>query len=256
MLPLDFILTVIVLAVVLGFALGFALNAVQAPVRVRLKNWHYIDSGYEPCEDDEVAPGVARRVADLEDLGFVVRGHRHLTGHSIATGQITLMEHPRTLDVAKVLVTAAGRRRQHTIFFQTRFEDGTDVGVGNNALTVGLPSLPETTYVWVPEVRDPRRLYRVHEQVRDGLGAGKQRLPIGPDPADFLEVARERILAHYVATGYFFLDAARCAYRPTWKGAVLMSWRLLWPIRPLYRAWRRRPSRKLLRELGVSLDPD
>jgi hypothetical protein len=252
MFPFDLLL----IYVVVGVVLGFALVAVRAPVRVRLNNWHSADSGFEPCEGDDLAPGVARRVADLRDLGFVVRGHWRLTGHSIATGQVTLMEHPQTWDVAKVIVTAAGTRRSVTLLFQTRFEDGTEVGAANNPVTVGLPSLPETTYVWLPEVRDARRLYHVHEQVRDHLGAGKKRLPVGPDPADFLSEGRERILAHHAATGYFYLDETRGVYRPTWKGAVLMTWRLLWPIRPLYRAWRRRPTRKLLRELGVSLDPE
>jgi hypothetical protein len=81
-----------------------------------------------------------------------------------------------------------------------------------------------------------------------------KRLAVGADPVAYLIEGRERILAHHVATGYYYLDEARDIYRPTWKGAVLMTWRLLWPIRPLYRAWRRRPTHAFLRERGLHLE--
>jgi hypothetical protein len=250
MMPLD----VVLLIIILGVVLGFALVAIRAPIRVRLNNWYRADSAYEPCEGNHLAPDVARTIADLSDLGFAVHGHWQLTGHSRATGQVTLLEHPQTLDVAKVLDTATGQRRHATLLFQTRFEDGTEVATANNQITVGLPPLPETTAVWLPEVGDTRQLYRVHQQVRDSLGRSKKRLSVGPDPVAFLTAGRDRIRAHHVATGYYYLDELHGVYRPTWKGAVLMTWRLIWPLRPLYRAWRRRPTRQLLRELGIHLD--
>jgi hypothetical protein len=252
MMPLDILL----LSIVLGMVLGIALVAIRAPIRVRLNNWHTADPGYEPWEGNNLAPDAAQTIAALRDLGFAVRGHWHVTGHSRATGQITLMEHPQTLDVAKVIVTAAGARRHLTVLFQSRFEDGTELATANNQITVGLPVLPETTPLWLPEVRDAGLLYRVHCQARDVLGRSKKRLSVGQDPLAFLTEGRNRILAYHVETGYYYLDESRGVFRPTWKGALLMTWRLLWPLRPLYRAWRRRPTRKLLRELGIRLEPD
>jgi hypothetical protein len=158
--------------------------------------------------------------------------------------------------VAKVLVVTAGARRQVTLLFQTRFDDGTEIATANNQVTAGLPSLPEITQVWLPEVRDARQLGRIHNQVRDSLGAGKKRVAVGPNAAAFLTAGRDRQLAHFVETGYFSFDETNGVYRPSWKGAALMTWRLLWPMRPVYRAWRRRPTHKLLRELGVDLEPD
>ena len=249
-------LDAVLITVVLGIVLGFALLAIRAPIRVRLNNWHSADSRYEPCGGNSLPPDLTQTVADLRDLGFVVRGHWRLTGHSTATGQITLMEHPQALDLAKLLVTAAGTRRQFAILFQTRFEDGTEVTTANNQLSVGLPSLPETTVLWLPEVHNARQLYAVHSQVRDSLGGAKKRLSVGQDPAAFLSEGRHRHCAHFVKTGYYYLDETRGVYRPTWKGAVLMTWRLLWPIRPFYRAWRRWPTRELLREQGLDLEVD
>jgi hypothetical protein len=251
MIPLDNV----VLIVGLGIVLGFAVAAVRAPIRFRFNNWHSADAGFEPLERDRLAPDVTRIIAELDNLGFVFRGCWRNTGHSIATGNIVLLEHPQTLDVAKVLETAAGASRHVSLLFQTRFEDGTEAVTANNRLTVGLPGLRETIGLWLPEVRDPGQLYRVHDQFRDNVGAGKKRLAVGPDPAAFMAAGRDRMLAHFVTTGYYYFDKAGRVYRPTWKGAVLMTWRLLRPIRPFFRAWRRRPTRKLLRELGIQLEP-
>jgi hypothetical protein len=62
-------------------------------------------------------------------------------------------------------------------------------------------------------------------------------------------------LANWVATGYYAFDAVRGVVRPTWKGAALITWRLLWPVKPLFRARRRRATRQLLDRLGISLGP-
>jgi hypothetical protein len=245
---------IILISIVLAVVVGFALVAIRAPIRVRLNNWQSADSGFELCMDNYVAPDVGEMIAALRQLGFIDCGHWQCTGHSRATGQITLMENPLTLDVAKILVTAAGTRRAVTLLFQTQFQDGTEIATANNQLTVGLPSLPGITALWLPEVRDPIQLYRIHDQVRDLMGLGMKRVSVGPDPAAYLTAGRNRMLAHFVVTGYYYLDEARGVYRPTWKGALLMTWRLLWPIRPLYRAWRRRRTREFLREHGLQLE--
>jgi hypothetical protein len=61
-------------------------------------------------------------------------------------------------------------------------------------------------------------------------------------------------MAAWVAGGYYAIDEERGVVRPTWKGAVLITWRLLWPVKPMYRSRRRRATRQLLERLGVSPD--
>lgn len=250
----DLLVLWVAVGVILVVVLRFVLTAIHAPIRVRTNNFSWADSGFEPCEGNDRPPEFIRTITALESLGFLLRGHWHLTGHSVATGQITLLEHPQSLDLVKVMISTAGNRRQFALLFQTRFDDGQEIVTANNPLTVGLPPLSETTVVWLPEVRDARQLHRVHVRIRDELARGRKRLAAGPDAAAFLHAGRERMLAHFVATGYYFLDESRGVYRPTWKGAVLMTWRLLWPIRPFYRAWRRRSTNKLLDQLDVQLE--
>lgn len=243
-------LEIVVVAVVGGLVLGRVAGAVRAMVGARMRNWHSAEAGYEPCADHFLPADVANLVMAVEALSFVVRGHCQLSGHSRATGQLSLLEHPRTLDVAKVVVSASGGRRTVMLLFQSHFEDGTELATANNQITVGLPGLPGTTHLWLPEVHDPVQLYEAHALARDSLARSRKRLAIGPDPMAYLNDARQRILNHFVQTGYYYLDRAHGVYRPTWKGAMLMTVRLVWPIRPLYRAWRQRPTRRLLREIG------
>jgi hypothetical protein len=49
--------------------------------------------------------------------------------------------------------------------------------------------------------------------------------------------------------GYFIRDEAGLTYRPTWKSACLMTWRLCWPIKQILAALKRARTERLLREL-------
>jgi hypothetical protein len=119
----------------------------------------------------------------------------------------------------------------------------------NSPVVVGLPSPPGVTAAWLPELRDAAALCRVHAHLRDAVGGAGER--VGPDPARILRDRSVRSLAAWVAAGYYAPDEAHGVVRPTWKGAILITWRLLWPIRPLYRASRRRATRRLLDRLGI-----
>jgi hypothetical protein len=247
----DFLMSIAV-AVVLATA-WLAWVVMGPAISFRMRHWHDAVSEFEPCRSDSLAPGVTQIVDDLQQLGFRIRGYWRHSGHSRARAVMAVLEHPRTYDVAKPLITSAGKRSHVTLLLQTRFDDGTEVNTGNNVLTIGLPALPGHTGLWLPQVRDSRELYRIHEQVSRRLEAGKTRIAIGPDPEAFLIEGRDRVLAHHVATGYYYYDRNHDVLRPTWKGAFLMTWRLRWPVRPLFFARRRRRTQKLLRELGIAV---
>jgi hypothetical protein len=64
--------------------------------------------------------------------------------------------------------------------------------------------------------------------------------------------------AEVIGPGYMYLSPADKMYRPTWKGAFLMTWPLMWPMTVLRRAARDRRARRLLAELegdGGKLSP-
>jgi hypothetical protein len=247
MLPDEFLLLALLVCALVPLLLPF----VAAPLWMRSRHRQAADPVYAP-DDDTLPPAAKRIAAGLRELGFEDRGTWRHDGSTLATGRLILLEHPRTLDAAKVLVVTTGNRTSISLVFQTRFEDGDEAVTANTRVIAGFPAPPGVTVAWVPDVRDVASLHRVHEQFRDALGGARKRVGIGPDPAAFLRDGSARVQANWVATGYYAPDEVRGVLRPTWKGAVLITWRLLWPVKPLYRARRRRSTRRLLAELGVA----
>jgi hypothetical protein len=247
--PEPLLLAALVGCLVLPRLLQFVLG----PARMRARSWQSADPVYTPDDESRLPPAARLAAADLRALGFEDRGTWQHHGAALATGQLILLEHPRTREVAKVLVVTVRDRQAITLLLQSRFADGTEVLTANSPVLSGFPPLPGVTVAWLPEVRDAEPLYQVHAQLRDALGRTHERVGIGDDPAAFLRDGSVRSLANWVATGYYVLDPVRGVVRPTWKGAALITWRLLWPVKQLFRARRRRATRQLLERLGVSL---
>lgn len=249
MLPPENLLLVLIGCLLLPWLMLF----ITAPIRMKSRSWQKANPRYT-SDDESHLPPIARIIAaDLRTFGLEDRGTWRHDGAALATGWVILLEHPRTLDVAKVLVVTTRKRRSISLVFQTRFEDGTEVVTANTRVTAGFPPLPGMTVAWLPAIRDADSLYRVHEQLRDALGGTRTPVGVGSDPAGFLQEGSARALANWVATGYYELDLARGVVRPTWKGAVLVTWRLIWPVKPVFRFRRRRATSRLLRQLGINV---
>ena len=252
MLVLEYL--VVLVALCCCFALALLIPFIVGPIRMLRNSWQEADVDYVLDDETELPKQARRIVAELCDLGFADLGTwLHLGGANRATGRVALLEHPETLDVAKVLVVWTQRSASVSLAFQTRFADGTEAATANNRVTAGFPAPPGITGAWLPEVRDPEQLCHIHEQLQDAIGQGQPRVGVGSDPADYLREGSERTHASWVATGYYRLDEECRVYRPTLKGAILITWRLLWPIKPLFRAWRRHQTTRLMNRLGIEL---
>ncbi len=234
--------------------LGFLFWMAVAGWWIRSRNWYSLNSHYELLDDDNRAADVNEMVTNLESLGFILRGYWQITGQSMGSGRLHLLEHPKSRDVAKVMVVKVGPRRVFTLVLQTRFEDGTEVVTSNAKTIAAFPRLPGITAAWLPKEADFRRLVRIHDQIRDHLGAGKQRVPIGDDTAAFLQTATDDIRAHWVKTGYYAINNRRHIYQLTWMGVVRIAVSVAWPLREIHRSRRRRETANLLRECGIDLN--
>ncbi len=137
------------------------------------------------------------------------------------------------------------------IEFSTRFNDGRSVITNNNSQLATYPEIPEKTVYSFPDVIDPQKLFRLHCLLLDRKPNQTGKVA----PPD-----RDRIIEHMneyfhtegdrkVEMGLLYIDREKDAYRPTIKGAYLMTWSLLWPVTSIRRALIRRRARSLMKEL-------
>ena len=138
--------------------------------------------------------------------------------------------------------------------FPTKFADGGALSVSNSTEADTYPQAAGRALERFPQVRDPGRLRRVNAALLDRHYARRQRVPLDPaqDPTAFIAKASAREYALQVGTGYMWLDERAQVYRPTWRGAWGMSFRLWPPFRQILEGRRRRRAAALLAELGLA----
>ena len=143
-----------------------------------------------------------------------------------------------------------------TIELVARFEGERSLSVQNTPIPGAFAPVPGRDKARFRFVRDPGRLYRIYQALVARRYGATRRVPPDhrADPAGFLAAAMARELRQQVDTGYFRLDTTADAYRPTWKGAWLMCWKLLQPFRDIGE-WRTdRRAWQLLAELKLEGD--
>jgi hypothetical protein len=99
-------------------------------------------------------------------------------------------------------------------------------------------------------------LYRLHQAVCRRLGSGQKLLPLdeqfGGDAVRYMADSIVEELEAAVAAGYMRLDKAAGTYKPTPKGALLMTYGELWPMKGFRLRRRLQRERELLAELAYS----
>ncbi|NIM47986.1 MAG: hypothetical protein GTN78_00290, partial [Gemmatimonadales bacterium] len=163
--------------------------------------------------------------------------------------------------VVAAMHAATGRPRVAVSYveFVTKFADGRKLLVNNSPQMGVYAPVAGRTLAQFLDVRDPARLRRIHQSlVRRHVGPS-QTMPADHrgDPAGFLSEAMVRELQEQVSTGYLWLDQDAGVFRPTLRGALLMTWKLLPPVSNLRKARLRYRANQILRELGMEgPDPD
>ena len=147
---------------------------------------------------------------------------------------------------------AGGGVRKFYVEFSTSWLDGTVINTNNTPDESAYRPLPHKKMLQFDFVKDPAELWRVHERATRELASG----PKKPSPTrqTAVERLREGMLKEntdQVAVGWLWLDETPGFFRPTWKGACLMTWKLCWPVSAMRRAARRGRARGMLREWGI-----
>ena len=229
------------------------------PILIRRSYRFPPELAIEPFDpDDPETPAAVR--ASIEETGralaaegFAPRAHlltENESPHSLMF--LSLFENRPARVLARLLTLYAGRgkalRRQTILLFSTEFADGTEIATNNSRTLSNSPPCPWRTIVNVPAAEGARELYRIHTDAVAHLSPRSEAsVPLEGDPLAWQQGYSIRERARFVECGYLYLDPEADCYRATWRGAVLMAWKLLWPVSAIRRARLRRRTEELLR---------
>jgi hypothetical protein len=251
------------LATVLGIIL--LVPWLLAPLTIKLRHWNSPHPQIEACdplaveEPEEFAESARELELAMADLGFCCLGYYRLTKQVPGCESLVLLfaneSEKQTAKWLTVMFQSGPLRKMATsLLFTTDFTDGTRLATSNNLLPSPFPRIRvrEGTASF-PAVRGPRRLCEIHRAcIKHFCGDAIRVLPTIKDPAEFLRQSIGEELAKFAESGYLYLDDKLDVYRPTWIGAYLIGWKLLWPLKPIRAMIRRRRAARLLLDLGFS----
>jgi len=140
------------------------------------------------------------------------------------------------------------------VYFVTRWTDGRLIETANGSHVSPFPDIPGKESRQFPEVSNPTVLYKIH-QLRSAVGGRTPRaFPAEGAEVDGLTQAMAEFYQLHVGTGYLSpLEPG--LFRPTPKGALFMTWRLLPPLTWIARWKRKRQNAAFLSKHNLPAGP-
>jgi hypothetical protein len=187
--------------------------------------------------DPQLADFLMQKTNALYELGFdeptLIHLPRAVSG--VKAYLIMLVNRPAG---DKAMVTALVGADVFTIQtcyveFSTRYVTDQCVDTLNSSELSAFRQGPENIRTQVPSVTDVNELYRLHQYMmkKSGITARKMLYEPGQAIAYLKQNALKNSYDAQVKKGWLSFDAAGDCYRPTLKGAYLMTWGLLQPMK-------------------------
>jgi len=249
------------------FAVAYLYTYFAAVNQVRRKNGHYAYPQFEPRYPESMPPRVRHRFADevpkLEAVGFSVVAYLYHEGLQKSHEQdsavyMALLRNDETGDFAQLTELFVQFKHISNVVgyaaFATELPGGACISTSNTrTLSVFKPDPLRRDHKF-PNVSDLRFLYRIHRALvgRDAPGR-KGLLPSPGMEVPHMCESESRALMRQVECGYFYLDESRGMCRHTWKGALLMTGKLMYGVRDVRAALRDRRASKTLKSLGLKV---
>ncbi len=140
--------------------------------------------------------------------------------------------------------------------FSGDLEDGTNVNVLDSKSLPSADANPEKVSVQVQPGTPVDWMDEAHGRLMDGLargrGSSRKPFPTEMSPLAFLRWELGKEMTRKVERGYWrTVDPERGVYRVTLKGAYVMTWGELWPMKSVRSRGIRRKGLRLLQDSGV-----
>jgi hypothetical protein len=136
--------------------------------------------------------------------------------------------------------------------FATDFSSGRCINSNNSNNPNVFKIDPENIIFKFPGLQDSRLLYQAHRRLLM-LHAPREKsvLPSEGMEIPHLSSSIKKSFDKQVEYGYYYQDGETGDYRPTWKGAILMTVRVAWPVKDLKMAALKARANQNLRSLGL-----
>jgi len=222
--------------VVLFVLATYLLGIILVYVNVRLPARY----NFQVLSTEEMAqitpPAFRNFVNTIHSLGFDLVAHlRSVNGSTGNTTTLTLLYNRAALDLAlvceiKIAQMSATVKSLCYAEFVTVFEDGREVCTNNSTAGSSFVPNPQKPIYKLPEVNDLESLYAIHTGLASNVNAARKSLPPQDQEIISLEEDIVRPMERQASMGYLRLDESSQMYRPTVKGAVIMTAQSLWPL--------------------------
>lgn len=156
----------------------------------------------------------------------------------------------------KAMITAvvgdAGLAHLETLYveYNTRFDHGAVYNTLNSKDVGAFPPGPRTVITRTPTVRDPAQLYAIHQFVmhKDSPGGKKDLYEPGHAIEYLRDFAIRQSYDEMVDRGWLRYNENRDCYQPTLKGAYLICWGVMQPMRYWRQLRMKRDERRIQEE--------
>ncbi len=222
---------------------------------------HFSLDEVDPAElPSQVAAFFHLSAEQMEPIGF--RAVRHFLISDLlpnVTAVIVVFENRVQDEVAIAAVMFAykdssGKKevllQEKYVEFSTEFINDTEISTNNNRQESAFKPVSRRRIMQFPDTEDISTLYSAHQLLLQRFATQPKRTL--PHPEQWAEEIRNnmtRELLEQIETGYLKTDASQEFFLATWKGAYLMTWKLMLPIAQIRRWNRRRKARHLLSEI-------
>lgn len=253
------------LAVFIGafIALDLFLKYLLTPLRIRNRRWRDANPEFRDLQFEHIPLDLRQKFDEvapqLSSLGFVLDGVVKKVKDS--DGQVTcvsLWVNSMTRDIVQIIAIRGAERHDGTrripvlVTFRQEYEDDTQI-VTTNSSTAGIfPWDPRVDSVTCSGVWNIPLLHEFHRARCESDRRGRTaRLP-QDGTICYLNADWTKTFQRLCREGYYREDKNHARYCPTIKGAFIMTWRLLWPLKQIRLRRREQDADRQLRRFGFS----
>ncbi len=232
------------------------------PIAIYFTHYQLANPQFIPIEIEDarrqLPASYYEHIDTLQALGFSPVAHLYSKGQVNSTTLfLTLFMNSTQGDAAMVTqiecqIGTSPRTSVHYTEFYTEFADGCELNTNNSHLPSAYSPILGKEIYRMRKVKDPQTLYRIHRYL---LGEKTRAISILPPVGEVVtELCRSMQidLNKQVEAGYFYLDMVSQKYRPTWKGAILITWKLVWPIGMIRTFIENRRNERLIKQINLN----